>query len=151
MTVADDAPRPDRVEAVEVILKIGGEGGSLTIEGVKAAHGWRFRAIRNEYALMDFLRGEDGFEFWSGSGWVDSFDRALALFDRYPWHRLYPLQVHSDFKARIWAAVQERYDKDRDGDPAHLERSSDRWRQLCAGTGDRAGELTSSSYPIAPN
>jgi hypothetical protein len=134
MTVADDGPRPDQVEAVEVILDVGAEGGALTIEGMRTANGCRFRAIRNEYALMDFLREEDreGFEFWSGSGWVDSFDRALALFDKYPWHRLIPLQVHPGFRGRTWAAVRERYRTDKRSGPDRL----DRWRRLCHGGAD---------------
>ena len=53
ITFADDGPRPDQVEAVETILDVGAEGGALTIEGSRTANGWRFRAIRNEYALMD--------------------------------------------------------------------------------------------------
>jgi hypothetical protein len=89
MTFADDGPHPDRVEEGEVILGVGAEGGSLTILGARSAAGWRFRALRNEYAFLDFLSGEDrdGFEFWSGSGWLASWDRALSLFDKYPWHR----------------------------------------------------------------
>jgi hypothetical protein len=98
----------------------------LTIEGTRAADGWRFRAIRNEY-VMDFLRGEDGFEFWSGSGWVELWERALALFDKYPWHRLSPLQVHPDFRRQIWAAVEERYRTDKRSGPDRL----DRWCRLC--------------------
>jgi hypothetical protein len=131
MAVADDGPRPDQVEAVEIILNVGAEGGALTIEGNRAANGWRFRAIRNEYALFDLLNAEDreGFEFWSGSGWVDSFDRALALFDKYPWHRLYPLQVHPDFRLRTWAAVGERF---REGQRVDWER----WCRLCHGEVD---------------
>jgi hypothetical protein len=82
---------------------------------------------------MDFLSGEDreGFEFWSGSGWIDSLDRALALFDRYPWHRLYPLEVHPDFTPQVWAAVEERCR--RRGDDV---RSLDCWRRLCRGEAD---------------
>jgi hypothetical protein len=130
MTITDEGPQPDRVEAVEVILDVGGEGGALTIEGTRTANGWHFRAIRNEYALSDFLSGEDrdGFEFWSGSGWLASWDRALSLFDKYPWHRLYPVQVHPDFRRQVWAAVEERYRTDKRGAGFG---SPDRWRRLC--------------------
>jgi hypothetical protein len=88
MTVADDGPRPDRVEAGEVILDIGAEGGSLTIEGVKAAHGWRFRMVKDDasYALLDEddrpaeYRRED----WvKSSDWVESLEAALALLGQY--------------------------------------------------------------------
>src|SRR5262249_26245510 len=37
--MTDDAP--DRAEAAEVVLEIGGKGGSLTIEGIRAADDWR--------------------------------------------------------------------------------------------------------------
>jgi hypothetical protein len=135
MTVADEGPRPDGVEAVEVILDIGAEGGALTIEGSRTANGWRFRAIRNEYALFDLLNEEDreGLEFWHQSDWVQSFEAALALLDQYPWHKLDPRQVHPDFKARIWAAVQERYRTDGRSGPDRL----DRWHRLCRGEGER--------------
>jgi hypothetical protein len=133
MTFADDGPRPDRVEAGEVILDIGAEGGSLTIVGTRAPDGWRFRLVRDETTLRALFNAEDreGLEFWHQTDWVQSFESALALLDRYPWHRLYPLQVHPDFRQQVWAAVQQRYDKERGGDPDRLQRSRDRWRRLC--------------------
>ena len=150
MTFADDAPRPDRVEAVEVIVEIGAEGGSLTIVGIRAADGWRFRFVRDESALSDCDKPNpqaylalqhatyervlrDGIEpeiaarvyglandrqnpvymaegyarpnqtprnlpesaseipesFHRKWDWVDPWEAALALFDKYPWHKLY--------------------------------------------------------------
>jgi hypothetical protein len=59
MTIADDAPRPDRVGVGEVILEIAAEGGSLTIVGIKAADGWRFRLVRDETTLRAFLNAKD--------------------------------------------------------------------------------------------
>jgi len=56
MTFPDDAPRPDGVDAVEVILDVAAEGGALTIEGTRTAHSWRFRMVEDEgtsYALLD--------------------------------------------------------------------------------------------------
>jgi hypothetical protein len=135
MTSADDAPRPDRVGAVEVILDIGSEGGVLTIVGMRGANGWHFRAMRDETALYDLLNEEDreGLEFRDASDWVDSFETALARLDRYPWHRLYPLRVHPDFRRQVWGAMQERFRKDGRGD-----RNRDRWRRLCHGDGPAA-------------
>jgi hypothetical protein len=65
----------------------------------KAAKDWRFRAMRDETALYDLLNEEDreGLTFRDASDWVDSFETALARLDRYPWHKIYPLQVHPDF------------------------------------------------------
>jgi hypothetical protein len=51
MTIADDGLRPDRVEAVELVLDIGAEGGALTIVGMRVADGWRFRLVRDESTL----------------------------------------------------------------------------------------------------
>jgi hypothetical protein len=97
MTIADDAPRPDRVGVGEVILEIGFEGGSFTIVGIKAADGWRFRLARR------------GLESRHQSDWVESWEGALALLDRYPWHMLAPMQVHRDFRGQVWAAVEDRW------------------------------------------
>ncbi len=133
MTIADDAPGPDRVEAPEVVREVGGEGGSLTIVGARTADGWRFRMVRDETTLRALLSKEDrvGLEFWHQTDWVDSFEAALGLLDQYPWHRLYALQVHPDFRPEVWAAVEERCRKDRRG-----EWGRDRWSRLCHGEAD---------------
>ena len=49
MTFAGDAPGSDCVELPEVVLDVGSEGGSLTIVGVRAADGWHFRFVRDEF------------------------------------------------------------------------------------------------------
>jgi hypothetical protein len=54
MTIAEDAPRPDRVEASEVILEIGAEGGLVDV-GAKAADGWRFCLVRDESTLPQWV------------------------------------------------------------------------------------------------
>jgi hypothetical protein len=129
MTITDEGPRPDRVEAVEVILKIGAEGGSLTMVGMRAANGCRFRLVRNESVLRELLNAEDrvGLQFWQQSDWVESLEGALTLLDRYPWHLLSSLQVHPDFRQQVWAAVEERHRTD---DRSGSDRP-DRWHRLC--------------------
>lgn len=60
----------------EIIVKVGCEGGSLSVEGKRHADGgWRFRAVRNEMALYD-LCVEDGEQpdpagFFEKSEYVD--------------------------------------------------------------------------------
>ena len=99
---------------LQVILEIGAEGGSMTILGSRSPSGdWKFCSERNEAAIADLLSEEDlaGFgleNFYHRSGFVDTFEQALELIDRYPWHRLWPLHVHPEFYDRVLAEVQER-------------------------------------------
>jgi len=120
MTLPDSAPRADHTEASEVVLKALAEGGSLILVGIKAANRWRFRLVRDESTLADLPSEEDrqGVEFRSESEWVDSWQEALNLLHKYPWHRLHALQVHPHFRREIWAAVQNR---------AARERREDNW------------------------
>ena len=43
------SPRPEP----QVIVEVGGEGGSLTLYGVQSREGWRFCASTSEAALYD--------------------------------------------------------------------------------------------------
>jgi hypothetical protein len=133
LSMPDDA-HSDRAEAGEVIVKVGAEGGSWTLVGIKAVNGWRFRAIRNEAALYDLLSEEDreGLEFRHESDWVETWESALSLFDTYPWHLLRPLHVHPDFRLRTWTAVQDRCRKDSRAEMGDL----DCWGRLCHGKED---------------
>ena len=99
----------------ETLLEVGGEGGSLTVEGVCDAVGrWRFRARRGEYLFVDLLPGEISVrEAGSTGGWTESWEEVLGQLDRYPWARLSPRVVHQEFAERVLAAVRERLDGDR--------------------------------------
>jgi hypothetical protein len=99
---------------LQVILELGAEGGSITIMGRKSPGGaWRFCLEKNEAAMADLLSEEDLADFASGdfhsrSAFVSSFDEALRLIDQYPWHRLWPTKVHSEFYDSVLAAVRKR-------------------------------------------
>jgi hypothetical protein len=89
----------------------------------------------------------EGLEFWHESDWVKPFDTALAVLDRYPWHMLHPRQVHPDFRGQVWAAVEERWRRHRDG----FGRSNpwwwhqlghDRWHRRATWRQTRRGEVT---------
>ncbi len=114
----------------EIILEVGGEGGSLTIVGtLDSEYGWRFSTGSDESILSDILPEEDqdGIEFHRRSNSVGSLDEALGLLDRYPWHRLYPLQIHSEFRQRIYDVVLARYTSEGNEDSYRLKK----WEEMC--------------------
>ena len=89
---------------VVTIVKIGAEGGSITLEGRRdAAHGWQFRLATNERAMWDML-GEKPSPQEEGP-WVSSWKEALTLLERYPWPRLHPLVVHPEFREAVLTAI----------------------------------------------
>jgi len=61
------------------------------------------------------------------NGYVSSLAEALRLLDRYPWHRLYPLHAHLEFRVVVYDAVSDRYKSQNDH---QLERLHD-WKELC--------------------
>ncbi len=115
----------------EVILRVGAEGGSLTLYGARTPGGWRFsrRVIDQTMALLDL---DDGEVIDEESAVVGSWAAALALMDRYQWHRLYPLEVHPAFRARVMQAVVARLRRDVEKDPERVYR----WKAACTGNLD---------------
>jgi hypothetical protein len=55
--------------------------------------------------------------------------------DSYPWHRLYPLQVHPDFREAVFDAVKVRYG---DAENSVWNRLAD-WKTLCGVSDDNPG------------
>lgn len=122
----------------EIIIECGVDGGEWTLVGTKDAEGWRFRATRNETAIYDLMSDEDRLDFepYAETGWVDSWEAALAIFEEHPWHRFCPVRVHPNFAGEIWLALQDRFDadarhKDAEWPLWHLKD----WRRLCHGGG----------------
>ncbi|MUG86894.1 hypothetical protein GNP92_11135 [Paenibacillus timonensis] len=91
----------------EDILILGGEGGSVTLLGLRGqGETWIFRKKTNEGALADILDGEDLSELVQYrsmivTNWVD----ALSLLGR-SWMKLRPLYVHPQFKGLVWNEVR---------------------------------------------
>ena len=114
----------------EPLIKIGAEGGSITLFGVTTADGsWHYwRSTHDE--TPTYLDPEEGGDvIRHTSGWVDTWPEALVLLDRYPWARLSPMYVHPDFRSRVWEAVQERLEGE---DGSQVQRSLERWGKRCA-------------------
>lgn len=126
-----EAPiRKSRMNQSEVILKVGAEGGTLSILGERTPAGdWRFQIGRNETAVYDMLSEDDqnGITPCEDSRYMGSFADAITLMDKYPWHMFYPVEVHPDFRELVFAAVVARF-KLQDA-PGH-HRLSD-WIWLC--------------------
>ncbi len=94
-------------EDKQVIVEVGAEGGSLTLYGIQSAEGWQFRVETNEAALVDDEDMPDHTE----RPWVTTWRSALKQLDSYPWPQLYPLEVHPDFRGRVFKALQTRHKK----------------------------------------
>jgi hypothetical protein len=98
----------------EIIVQVGAEGGTLTIEGKHFGDiGWQFRMARNEMTLYDDCvdddRPVDVTGFIENSDYFDSLGEALQLFDRYPyWIKLYVVEVHPEFVHEVLAEVRSR-------------------------------------------
>jgi hypothetical protein len=127
----------------EVIAKIGGEGGDLTLIGQKTEGVWRFRLQTNDCSA-EFLDEDDVAGLPTGataSPWVNTWADAVALLDRYRWAELYPLAVHPEFREQVWKEVKRRIDDrlmelvDEEKNESHwvenAQRTRDRWRKLC--------------------
>jgi hypothetical protein len=123
----------------EIIISCGGDGGDWTLVGQQGPNGWQFRAVRNEAAIYDLMSDEDrvGFESYEKSAWIEGWEAALALYDKYPWATFfYPVTVHPEFAVQIWTAVQDRFA--RDERRKHTQEAHDnfhRWLRLCHGGG----------------
>ena len=107
----------------ETILEVGAELGSITLFGIRTEQGWRFLRKVDDSSLSEFDDEEEAICHESHS--TSSWQEALALLDNYPWSRLYPMSVHSEFLRDVWAAVQQRLDG---SEPEYL---IEQWRELC--------------------
>ncbi len=107
----------------ELVLEIGGEGGSIKLERERSKSGdWVFRVKTDESGIADLHSEEDRAgigSLVSETPSVHSFQEAISSLDKYPWFKLVPLYVHPDFLAPVLFAVKER-----GGEAAEA-----RWRQ----------------------
>ena len=114
----------------QIIVSIGGEGGSIDLYGYRdATNGWRFCRGVNDQTPAILPEGEYGGRTSNhSSAWVTGWDEGLQLLDRYPWARLTGLAVHPIFRQRAWTAVQQRLEN------AHgpgVGRAREAWARLC--------------------
>jgi len=90
----------------EDILKIGGEGGSVTLFKYNELYFFS----TNEAALFDLLSEEDrkGINFSSNSKNFKNFDLALkSMMEKYNIFRLFPIFIHEDYKKEMLKKFNE--------------------------------------------
>ena len=95
----------------EIILEVGAEGGSLAVIRERNIQGmWEYRAQLDETTMSDVLPDEkfDKGDLFERSGPTSTFEDALSQLDRYPWFKLYPMQVHPDFARLVLREVRRR-------------------------------------------
>ena len=114
-----------------VVVEVGAEGGSVTLIGRPGAgSAWQFARMtvdQSEWLLGEVeveLPGEPPLDSLE---WVDGWEAALGLLDRYPWARLHPVEVHPEFRERMRVAVEERL---ADVDSESAERATEKWDRL---------------------
>lgn len=87
----------------ETVFKIGGEGGSIAIYRIKAKSGYSFVSELNEADMTEESEGVRRVKIFS-----DFNDAFMQLDRRYPWHRLYLLNVHEDYRNLVAGRLIER-------------------------------------------
>jgi hypothetical protein len=106
----------------ELIVYAGCEGGDLKLYGVRNGRGWLFsRHLLDQ--TMSWVDG--GPEIEQDSEVVRTWTAALKLMDKYNFHRLYPIEVHPEFRAKVLTAVMSRNRQDGN------EHGADHWQKVC--------------------
>lgn len=116
----------------EVIIKVGAAGGSLTLYGLRSNEGWQFSRSLIDQSLVLM----DGPEIRHASNTVNTWLDALKLLDKYSWHRLCPISVHTEFRGMVMDAVLERFNSQHGTKPERLSE----WGEIC-GIGDGESNL----------
>ena len=137
----DEAGKP------EVIVRVGAEGGDVTVVGSEVEGVWRFRLQVNE-SSREFLDQDDAVgppKQAQNSPWVHSWPAVLALLDKYSWAQLCPLAVHPEFRRPLWHEVNRRLkgclqsvtsdELERGQWLEVVKRRIEDWRQLCGTEG----------------
>ena len=114
-----------------VIVRVGAEGGDLTLYGRKSVdRTWSYR-LEIEDQTHTFITDQGSGEATTsrGSPWVRSWPEALELLDRYPWVSLRPILIHAEFKLPVWVEIERRISGKHN---EITERAVHRWHAFCS-------------------
>jgi hypothetical protein len=66
---------------------------------------WMYFSERDERILNSFDKELDLALLYSRTKCVYTWEEAIGLIEKYPWVSLSPLDVHPDFREKVWGAV----------------------------------------------
>ncbi len=119
------------VTEVQTILEVGGEGGGLTIIGIKKYGQWMFQAATNEALLSEYFYenanenpSEDAVR--EPQRWVTSLSKVLSKIE-YAWNCLFPIEMHPEFATEIFKLKLEQ-----DATGRFYDRVKDEWERCVA-------------------
>jgi hypothetical protein len=115
---------------VNPIVSVAGEGGGITLYQEIGGLG-RFRVVMVDQSLTFLNEDEGGPAVRKDSGWLHTWDAAIAALSKWPWPMLVPRYVDPGFGEQVMAAVigickQKQWDID-----SRNRRTI--WRALCTG------------------
>ena len=94
----------------QAVVRVGTEGGEVALVGIRRGEEWNFRVETGQSTLIGLLDEDDQVEI-PERPWVDTWRKALKQLDSYPWHEMYPIDVHAEFRNRILKALKTRQKK----------------------------------------
>ena len=98
-----------KTNAAETILEISTEGGSLSIQRFRTLKGkLKFNFITDESTMSDFLDEEDNMDLVKEYPPVDTFEEAIQLMNKYPWHEMHVSTVHHEYAQIFQTEKQKR-------------------------------------------
>jgi hypothetical protein len=98
-----------KIDSEEVVLKIGTEGGTLSIQRFRAPGGiWKFIFITDESTMSDFLEEDDQIDLVKKYPPVDTFKEAIQLMNNYPWHEMHVVTIHQDYIEAVQSEKQKK-------------------------------------------
>ena len=112
----------------ELLVRVAAEGGSIAIYGRHEGDRTQYRVGIVDQTLTFLDEAEGGREIRSDSGWLNTWEEAVAKIDRWPWPNLYPKLVHPSVRDAVWQAVQDY--RDRTGRSVR-QAGLDNWRCEC--------------------
>lgn len=110
---------------MHLVVRVGGEGGGLSLYDSLSSVMPNYVLTIVDHTLLFIDEGDvtDG-----ERGRAKSWRGALKLLDIYPWHMLYPLQVHPAYRKRILGAALRRLARE---NSTHAARRLEAWKALC--------------------
>jgi hypothetical protein len=117
-----------------IVVKVGGEGGGMTLIGRQPdlTELWEFR-VEGSSSCAAILDEEDGGAAMPPRQprepvWVPTLAEAVAMLDVWPWAMLVPIEVHPEFQDELLVEATRRLIGD---SSSHAKRSMNRWLEAC--------------------